>query len=78
MHTVIIYGAGCAKCAQVEALVRQVVLEAHLAVAVHKVGDISEIVAAGVISTPTVAVDDVIKSSGRVPTTVEIHQWLMG
>jgi hypothetical protein len=36
------------------------------------------IVAAGVMSTPAVAIDGVIKLSGRVPTTIELRQWISG
>ena len=42
------------------------------------VTDMQAIMAAGVMSTPAVAVDGVIKLKGRVPTADEVRQWIAG
>jgi small redox-active disulfide protein 2 len=75
---VTIYGSGCAKCKQTEEIVRRVVAELGAAAEVAKVGEMREIAQAGVMSTPAVAVDGVVKLAGRVPTVEEVRGWLQG
>lgn len=78
MKTITVYGPGCAKCTQTEELVRRVVAEMGSDVEVVKVSDIRAMVAAGVLSTPAVAVDGVIKMAGRVPKAEDVQQWITG
>lgn len=73
-----VYGPGCAKCKQTEELVRRVVAETGVQAEVVKVSDIKEMVTAGIMSTPAVAVDGVIKMAGRVPRAEDIKQWITG
>lgn len=73
-----ILGKGCSKCEllarHVEAMAKELGLDYEL----EKVTDINAIIEAGVMSTPALAVDGVVKSSGRVPTTDEIRKFLGG
>lgn len=78
MKTITVYGPGCAKCKQTEELVHRVVAETGADANVVKVSDIKEMVTAGIMSTPAVAVDGVIKVSGRVPKADEVKQWIAG
>jgi len=78
MKTITVYGPGCVKCKQTEELVRKVVAETGADATVVKVSDIKEMVTAGIMSTPAVAVDGVIKVSGRVPKADEVKQWIAG
>ena len=71
-----VYGTGCAKCKKAEEIVRQALAETGKTAEVMKVSDIKDIVMAGVMSTPAVAVDDAIKVAGRVPTLDEVKGWL--
>ena len=73
-----VYGPGCAKCKQAEDVVRRVVNASGAAVEVEKVGDLREMVKAGVMSTPAVAVDGAVKLAGRVPKAEEVKAWLTG
>jgi small redox-active disulfide protein 2 len=73
-----VYGPGCMKCKKAEEVVRQVLAETGIQATVEHVTDMQAIVAAGVMSTPAVAIDGVIKLSGRVPTTIELRQWISG
>jgi small redox-active disulfide protein 2 len=66
------------KCKKAEEVVRQVLAETGIQATVEHVTDMQAIVAAGVMSTPAVAIDGVIKLSGRVPTTIELRQWISG
>ena len=71
-----VYGPGCRKCHEAEELVRRVVAEAGADATVEKVSDLQAMMKAGVISTPGVAVDGVLKVAGRVPKADEIRAWL--
>jgi small redox-active disulfide protein 2 len=66
------------KCKKAEELVHQVLAETKVDAIVEKVSDIQAIVAAGVISTPAVAIDGLVKLSGRVPTADELRRWIAG
>jgi small redox-active disulfide protein 2 len=72
-----VYGPGCAKCKQAEELVRRVAAETRADVEVEKVDDIQALVKAGILATPAVAVDGVVKVSGRVPREHEVKAWLV-
>ncbi|MHB9129853.1 MAG: thioredoxin family protein [Armatimonadota bacterium] len=76
MKKITVYGPGCAKCKQTEELVRRVVAESGVEAEVEKISDIQQIVIAGILSTPGVAVDGVIKSTGRVPKPEEVKDWI--
>ena len=76
MKTITVYGPGCAKCKQTEELVRRVVSEVGVDTEIVKVSDIKEMITAGIMSTPAVAVDGVVKVAGRVPKAEEVKQWI--
>ncbi len=67
-----ILGTGCPKCKKLYELVVQVVNETATQAEVIKVEDINEILAFGVMMTPALAVDGVVKIAGRVPRIEEI------
>ena len=71
-----VYGPGCAKCVTVDKLVRDVVSQKSPDISVEKVSDIREMMKAGILSTPAVLIDGVLKSSGRVPSKEEIESWI--
>jgi small redox-active disulfide protein 2 len=75
---IIVYGPGCAKCKQTEEIVRRVVAELGAEVEIEKISEIREMVKAGVMSTPAVAVDGVVKVAGRVPRAEEVKAWVEG
>ncbi|HEY3415777.1 MAG TPA: thioredoxin family protein [Armatimonadota bacterium] len=78
MKTITVYGPGCAKCQQTEELVRRVIADIGIDVAVVKVSDIKDMITAGIMSTPAVVVDGVVKVAGRVPKADEVKQWITG
>jgi small redox-active disulfide protein 2 len=78
MKKITVYGPGCAKCQKAEANVRQVLAETGIQAVVEHVTDMQAIAAAGVMSTPAVAVDGIVKLKGRVPTTEELRQVIAG
>jgi small redox-active disulfide protein 2 len=73
---VTVYGPGCAKCRQAEELVRRVATEMGAQVQVEKASAVQAMVKAGILATPAVAVDGVVKVSGRVPKENEVKAWI--
>ena len=76
MRTVKILGAGCTKCKQTEAVVREAMEKFGIEADVQKIEDIQQIIQYNVLSTPAVVVDEVVKFKGRVPTINEIKEVL--
>ena len=62
-----ILGSGCAKCKTLEDRVRQLVAKHQLPVEVEKVTDLQEIIKYGIMMTPGLVVDGVVKSVGSIP-----------
>jgi len=71
-----VYGPGCARCAETERVVRHVLAELQHDADLHKVSDYPSMAAAGVMATPAVSIDGVIKVSGRIPKADEVKAWL--
>lgn len=71
-----VLGTGCAKCKELEALVREAVAEKGSEATVEKVTDIQKIAMLGVFTTPAVVIDGVIKTVGSIPAKKDILSWL--
>jgi len=71
-----ILGTGCAKCHQVEKIVKEAVAETGAAADIEHVTDFKRIAEYGVFSTPSVVVDGEVKSVGKIPKKDEIKAWL--
>ncbi len=67
-----ILGTGCAKCNELEAKVKQAVAQSGKFVQIEKVSDLQKIMGYGVMSTPGLVIDGVVKSTGRVLSVEEI------
>jgi small redox-active disulfide protein 2 len=73
-----VFGPGCAKC---ETLIRHARHAAEQTGEVHeirKVSDYAAMAERGILSTPALAIDGVIKSQGRVLESAEILDFLKG
>ncbi len=73
-----ILGTGCPKCRQLEANAREALAGTSLEARVEKVTDLDEIMNMGVMMTPALAVDGVVKSAGKVLSKDEIARILQG
>ncbi|SMP44814.1 thioredoxin family protein [Desulfonatronum lacustre] len=73
-----VLGPGCAKCSEVERIVREAVAESGKAVEVEKITDMQEFMKYGVFSTPAVIVDDQVKAVGKVPGKKDVLAWING
>lgn len=71
-----VLGTGCAKCKTTYQAIEKVINENNLDVKLMKVEDIVEILNSGVMATPAVMVDGVIKIKGYIPSESEIKQLL--
>lgn len=61
-----ILGAGCAKCLQLEAVVKEAVAKSGEFVQIEKVEDIGKIMEYQVLSTPGLVIDGKVHSVGKV------------
>ncbi|MFD2542367.1 thioredoxin family protein [Lacinutrix gracilariae] len=67
-----ILGTGCPKCKSMTKVVTDVVSENNIDATVEKVEDIMEIMKFNIMTTPALAIDDVISIKGRVPSKDEV------
>lgn len=71
-----VLGPGCAKCKSIYQVIEKVVRENNLDVRLTKIEDIAEIMSYGIMATPAVAVDGIVKIKGHVPSESEVKQLL--
>jgi small redox-active disulfide protein 2 len=76
MLNITVYGPGCAKCKETEKRVRHVVEQSGKEATVTHATDFAEMAKAGILMTPAVSVNGVVKSSGRIPSEDDIRSWL--
>ena len=73
-----ILGGGCARCETLfeatEAAAKKLGIEYEM----EKVTDLKEITDFGVMTTPALAIDGVVKVAGRIPTADEIEEMIGG
>ena len=71
-----ILGTGCSKCKKLEARAKAVVSDMGIEATIEKVEDMQDIMSYGVMSTPALVVDEVVKSMGKVLSKDEIKKYL--
>lgn len=71
-----VFGTGCAKCKATCQAIERAIAENGLDVRLTKVDDIVELLNAGIMATPAVMVDGVVRIRGHVPSEREIRQLL--
>ncbi|SDY52484.1 small redox-active disulfide protein 2 [Proteiniborus ethanoligenes] len=71
-----ILGTGCSKCDKLEENAKKAVKELGIDATVEKISDIREMVAYGVMQTPSLVVDDEVKVVGKVISSEEIKKYL--
>lgn len=76
MKRIEVLGSGCPNCRRLEANAREAVGLAGVEAEIVHVTDYREIAARGVISTPGLAIDGRLVSSGRIPDAGDIVGWL--
>jgi small redox-active disulfide protein 2 len=68
MKKIQIFGGGCAKCGLLYQHAEAAAKELGIDYRMEKVNDFEKIAEAGIMATPALAVDGVLKLEGRVPT----------
>ncbi len=71
-----IFGSGCAKCNLLTQHAEEAARELGATYELQKVTDMNQIIDAGVMRTPALAVDDRIVVEGKVPSANELKQYL--
>ena len=72
-----ILGPGCAKCHQVEKIVKEAVAETGIDASIEHVTDFKKIAEFGVFGTPSVVVDGQVKSVGKIPKKEDVKAWIV-
>jgi small redox-active disulfide protein 2 len=73
-----ILGTGCTKCKTLEQKVRSLNDVHTLNLEIEKVTDLQEIMKYGIMMTPGLVIDGVVKSSGSIPKDEQLIAWLKG
>lgn len=77
MTNLMVLGTGCPKCSKLAEHAAAAARELGLEFELVKVTDIQAILAFGVMMTPALVVDDVVKCSGKLPSVEEIKKMLI-
>jgi small redox-active disulfide protein 2 len=77
MKKIQILGTGCPKCKTMMANAEAAVKAAGVEATVEKVDQIADIMKMGVMITPALAVDGVVKSAGKVLSADDIKKFLV-
>ena len=76
MKKIQILGTGCAKCQQLTEIAETAAKELGLPYELEKVKELDRIMAFGVMMTPALVVDGVVKVAGRVPSVDDTKKLL--
>ncbi len=71
-----ILGTGCPKCKKMAEVVEEAAKSLGIEYNIEKVTDIQQIMAYGVMMTPALVVDGVVKITGKVPSSDEIKKMI--
>jgi small redox-active disulfide protein 2 len=76
MISIKVLDSGCADCAKVADIARQVVKTLGAEVAIEKVTDFAEIRKFNILVTPDLVIDERIVCAGLIPSVAEVTTWL--
>jgi len=71
-----VLGMGCANCKRLYQNAVEAAKQSGKEVEVTKVEDIKAITGYGVMSTPALVIDGVVKTTGKIPKVEEIKGWI--
>lgn len=71
-----ILGTGCSKCNALGQKVLDLKSRNQLDIEVEKVTQLNDIMAYGIMMTPGLVINEVVKSSGKVPDDAQILKWI--
>lgn len=73
-----VLGTGCAKCTQLEAVVKEAVAKSGKFAQIEKVEDIMKIMEYQVVSTPGLVIDGKVVSTGKLLSVGEVQELING
>lgn len=76
MIRVKVLGSGCSKCKVLHERLLALKSEHDLVFDLVKITDLNEIISYGIMATPGLIINGVVKSVGRVPKDSQLLQWL--
>ncbi len=76
MKVIEVLGPGCANCQRLERVAGEAVVVTGVEAEIRHVTDYAEIGQRGIMSTPGLVIDGVVRSHGRVPSVEEVAGWL--
>jgi small redox-active disulfide protein 2 len=76
MLSITVFGPGCARCKETEKVVRKIAEQSGTQADVRKVSDPVSMAKAGILLTPAVAVNGVVKTAGRIPSEGDVRSWI--
>ncbi len=76
MKVIEVLGPGCANCQRLERVAGEAVAVTGVSAEIRHITDYAEIAQRGIMSTPGLVIDGVIRSYGRVPSVDEVAGWL--
>ena len=71
-----VLGMGCSNCNKLYQNVTEAVKLSGKEIEVAKVEDIKKIMGYGVLSTPALVIDGLVKVAGKVPKVEDIKEWI--
>jgi len=71
-----ILGTGCAKCKKLEDITREAVHESGTEAYINHITDIKAIMNYGVMTTPALVIDGVVKVAGKIPSRDDVKHWI--
>ena len=71
-----VLGMGCANCRKLYENAVEAAKSSGKEIEVSKVEDIQKIVSYGVLSTPALVIDGVVKAAGKLPKIEQIKEWI--
>jgi small redox-active disulfide protein 2 len=71
-----VLGMGCSNCNKLYQNVVEAVKLSGKEIEVAKIEDIKKIMGYGVLSTPALVIDGLVKAAGKVPKVEDIKEWI--
>jgi len=71
-----VLGTGCARCKELERMCFNTAAEHNIDADIQKVTDLKEIMSYGIMQTPGLVINGVVKLSGKLPTSSTLLHWM--
>jgi small redox-active disulfide protein 2 len=71
-----VLGTGCARCKELERMCFDVAAENNITADIQKVTELKDIMSYGIMQTPGLVINGVVKLSGKLPTSSTLLQWM--